>query len=71
MGERCIGSYNLGQMSVKHVDIGCEPSDATARKPLQHWIFQQSGGILGGDFLGAELAANGAPERVVAPGEWA
>src|SRR6516162_11818758 len=30
MRERCIGSYNLGEMSVKHVDIGCEPSDATA-----------------------------------------
>src|SRR6266852_6187383 len=26
---------------------------------LQHRIFQQPGGILGGDFLGAELAANG------------
>jgi hypothetical protein len=59
MGERCIGSHNLGQMAVEHVDIGCEPSDATARKPLQHCIFQQSGGILGGDFLGTELTAHG------------
>jgi hypothetical protein len=30
-----------------------------ARKTLQHRIFQQPGGILGSDFLGAELAANG------------
>ena len=46
-------------MPVKHFDIGCEPSDATARKPLQHRIFQQSGSILGGDFLGTELTAHG------------
>ena len=46
-------------MPIEHVDIGGEPSDATARKTLQHRIFQQSRGILGGNFLGAELAANG------------
>jgi hypothetical protein len=34
MGER-FGSHNLGQMAVEHVDIGCEPSDPTAGKPLQ------------------------------------
>src|SRR6516164_4851594 len=56
---RCICSHDLGQMPVKHFDIGCEPSDATARKPLQHRIFQQSGSILGGDFLGTELTAHG------------
>jgi hypothetical protein len=43
-------------MSVKHVDIGCEPSDATARKPLQRWILPARG-ILGGDFLGIEVTA--------------
>ena len=59
MRERCIGSHDLCQMAVEHVDIGCEPSDATARKPLQHRIFQQSGSILGGDFLRTELTAHG------------
>ena len=42
---------DLDQALVEHVDIGGEPSDATARKTLQHRIFQQSRGILGGDFL--------------------
>src|SRR5262245_52623263 len=57
--ERRIGHNDLDQALIEHVDIGCEASDAATRKPLQHGIFEQSGGILGGDFLGAELAANG------------
>ena len=59
MRERGIGSDDLDQVLIEHVDVGGEPSDATARKTLQHRIFQQSRGILGGNFLGAELAANG------------
>jgi hypothetical protein len=35
-----------------------EPCDATAGKPLQHRILQQSRCILSGDFLGIELTAN-------------
>ena len=58
MRERRIGRDDLDQALVEHVDIGGEPSDAAARKTLQHRIFEQSRGILGGDFLGAELAAN-------------
>src|SRR5262245_15572129 len=56
--ERRIGLDNLGQMFIEHVDVGGEPSDAASRKPLQHSAFQQPGGILSGDFLGAELAPN-------------
>ena len=59
MRERGIGSDDLDQVPIKHVNIGGEPSDATARTTLQHRIFQQSRGILGGNFLGAELAAHG------------
>jgi ABC transporter substrate binding protein len=42
-----------------YIDVGGEPGDTTARKPLQHRIFHQSGGILGGDLLGAELTTDG------------
>ena len=59
MRERGIGADDLDQALVEQVDVGGEPSDTAARKTLQHRIFQQSGGILGGDLLGAELAANG------------
>src|SRR5262245_40053535 len=48
--ERGIGRNNLDQALIEHRDIGGEASDATAGKTLQHRIFQQSGGILGGDF---------------------
>ena len=52
MRESGIGRNDLDQALVEQVDVGGEPSDAAARKTLQHRIFQQSGGILGGDFLG-------------------
>jgi hypothetical protein len=59
MRKRSIGCDDLDQMLIEHLDVGDEPRDATARKPPQHRIFQQSRGILGGDFLGAELATDG------------
>src|SRR5262245_4259347 len=46
--ERRIGHNDLDQALIEHVDIGCEASDAATREPLQHGIFEQSGGILGG-----------------------
>ena len=48
MGERGIGFHDLDQVAVEHVDVGRQSCDATPRKPLQHRIFQQSGGILSG-----------------------
>jgi hypothetical protein len=48
MSERGIGRNDLDHALVERVDVGGEPSDAAARKALQHRIFQQSGGILGG-----------------------
>jgi hypothetical protein len=44
---------------IERADVGCEPRDAAARKTLQHRAFQQSGCILSGNLLGAELAADG------------
>ena len=38
--------------------VAGEPPDTAPRKTLQHRVFQQSGGILSGDFLSAELTAN-------------
>jgi hypothetical protein len=58
MGKRGIGLHDRGQVAVEHVDVGRKPCDATPRKPLQHRIFQQSGGILNGNFLSVELTAN-------------
>jgi hypothetical protein len=58
MREHRIGRNDLDQTLVKELDVGSEPRDTAARKTLQHRVFQQSGGILGGDFLGTELAAN-------------
>src|SRR5947209_19107833 len=55
MGESRIGSNDLDQALVEQVDVGGEPSDAAARKTLQHRILQQSGRILGGDFVITEL----------------
>jgi hypothetical protein len=48
------------------VDIGREPSDVTAGKPLQHRILLQSRCILSGDFLGIELTANRIASRPAA-----
>ena len=56
MGESRIGGNDLDQALVKQVDVGGKPSDAAARKALQHRTFQQSGRILGGDFVITELA---------------
>jgi len=50
--ERGIGFHDLNQVAVEHVDVGRQSCDATPRKPLQHCIFQRSGGILSGNFLG-------------------
>jgi hypothetical protein len=56
----CCGGMPRGSATlVEQVDVGGEANNAAARKTLQHRIFQQSGGILSGDFLGAELTANG------------
>jgi hypothetical protein len=49
MSERGIGRNDLDHALVERVDVVGEPSDAAARKALQHGIFQQSGGILGCD----------------------
>src|SRR2546428_9969134 len=58
--DECIlGGNDLDHALVEQVDVGGEANNAAARKTPQHRIFQQSGGILGGNFLGAELAANG------------
>ena len=38
MRERGIGPDDLDQVPIEHVNIGGEPSDATARKTLQHRI---------------------------------
>src|SRR5262249_62416179 len=59
VSECRIGCNDLDQALVKHLDVGGEPSDAAARKTLQHRIFEQSCGVLRGDFLCAELAADG------------
>jgi hypothetical protein len=56
MGESRIGCNDLDQALIKQVDVGGKPSDAAARKALQHRTFQQSGDILGGDFVVTELA---------------
>jgi hypothetical protein len=48
----------LDQTLVEQLDVGGEPCDTAPRKTLQHQVFQQSGGILSGGFLSAELAAN-------------
>jgi hypothetical protein len=58
VGKRGIACNDLDHALVEQLDVGGEPADAAARNPLQHRIFQQSRGILGSDFLGAELAAN-------------
>jgi hypothetical protein len=58
MYERGIGSHDLDQVCVKHIDISCEPADTTTTKPHQHCVFQHRGGVLGGNLLIAELAAN-------------
>jgi hypothetical protein len=59
MGERGIDTDDLDQVPIEQVDVGGEPGDTTAGKTPQHRIFQQSGGILGSNFLGAELPTNG------------
>jgi CelD/BcsL family acetyltransferase involved in cellulose biosynthesis len=59
VGERGIGRSDLDQALIELPDVADEPRDAAARKTRQHRIFQQSGGILGSDFLLAELATNG------------
>ena len=56
MGESRIGRNDFDQALVEQVDLGGKPSGATARKTLQHRTFQQSGRILGGDFVITELA---------------
>ncbi len=56
MDESSIGCNDLDQALVEQVDVGGKPSDAAARKPLQHRALQQSGRILGGDFVITELA---------------
>src|SRR5262252_6511117 len=56
MGESRIGCNDLDQALIKQVDVGGKPSDAAARKALQHHTFQQSGDILGSDFVITELA---------------
>jgi hypothetical protein len=43
---------------VQHIDISCEPADTTTRKLQQHCFFQHRGGVLGGNLVIAELAAN-------------
>jgi hypothetical protein len=48
----------ISTMRASSRSIGRKPGDAAASKTLQHRIFQQSRGILGGDFLSTELAAN-------------
>src|SRR5438445_9264632 len=56
MGESRIGCNDLDQALVEQIDVGGKPSDSATRKTLQHRIFQQSRGILGGDFVITELA---------------
>jgi hypothetical protein len=58
MRERGIGRNDLDQTPIEQLNVGGEPADTSARKTLQHRVFQQSRGILSGDFLGTELAAN-------------
>src|SRR5262249_1326141 len=58
MRERGIGCNDLDQTLVQQLDVAGEPPDTAPRKTLQHRVFQQSGGILSGDFLSAELTAN-------------
>ena len=41
MGESRIGCNDLDQALVEQVDVGGKPSDAAARKTLQHRAFQQ------------------------------
>ena len=58
MCERGIGSHDLDQASVQHLNISCQPADTTTRKPQQHCVLQHRGGILGSNLLISELAAN-------------
>jgi hypothetical protein len=58
MYERGIGSHDLDQVCVQHIDIRREPADTTTRKSQQHCVFQHRGGIPRGNLLIAELAAN-------------
>src|SRR5262249_27045367 len=55
---RGIGRNDLDQTLVEQLDVGGEPADTATRKTPQQRVFQQSRGILSGDFLGTELAAN-------------
>ncbi len=50
VGECIIGGNDLDHALVEQVDVGGEANNAAARKTLQHRIFQQSGGIVGGDW---------------------
>src|SRR5215831_2867214 len=57
-GENGICCNYLEQALVQHLDVGGEPPDTSTRKTPQYCLFQQSGSILSGGFLGAELAAD-------------
>jgi hypothetical protein len=50
MRERGIGRNDLDQTLVEQLDVGGEPADTAARKTPQQRVFQQSRGILSGDF---------------------
>jgi len=50
VAECIIGGNDLDHALVEQVDVGGEANNAAARKTLQHRIFQQSGGIVGGDW---------------------
>jgi hypothetical protein len=61
VGEYVLPSSETGGESASEFGtqkVHRKGSYAATREPLQHRIFQQSRGILGGDFLGTQLAAN-------------
>src|SRR5262249_16180851 len=57
---RCasVASVATDQTLVEQLDVAGQPADRAPRKGVEHRVFQQSEGILSGDFLSAELTAN-------------
>jgi hypothetical protein len=56
VSESGIGGNNLDQALVEQRNVQPQARDAAAIKTPQHWIFEQSQGVFGGNFLVAELA---------------
>ena len=69
VGEHGIACNDLDHALVEQIDIASKSANSTLRKTPQHRIFQQSGGILGSDFL--TVASEGSqPISTCSTGIW-